>query len=92
MKQGWVIKKLDDIIESNVIGLTKNSSEQDVHHKFKYVKMNNITRDNRFDLSKYTCVNATKLEIEKYSFTIFSISHLKKTSSNLIRLGWFLSA
>ena len=69
MKQGWEIKRLDDIIESNVIGLTKNSSEQDIHHKFKYVKMNNITRDNRFDLSKYTCVDATKLEAEKYSLS-----------------------
>lgn len=69
MKQGWEIKRLDDIIESNVIGITKNSSEQDTHHKFKYVKMNNITRDNRFDLTKYTCVNATKLEAEKYSLS-----------------------
>jgi type I restriction enzyme S subunit len=31
--------------------------------------MNNITRDNRFDLSKYTCVNAKKEEIEKYSLS-----------------------
>lgn len=69
MKQGWKVKRLDDIIESNVIGLTKNSSEQDIHHKFKYVKMNNITRDNRFDLSKYTCVNAKKEEIEKFSLS-----------------------
>jgi type I restriction enzyme S subunit len=69
MKQNWEVKKLDDIIDSNVIGLTKNSSEQDVHHKFKYVKMNNITKDNRFDLSKYTCVNANKEELEKYSLS-----------------------
>lgn len=69
MKQGWVTKKFDDIIESNVIGLTKNSSEQDAHHMFKYVKMNNITRDNRFDLSKYICVNADKREVDKYSLS-----------------------
>ena len=66
MKTGWEVKKLDNIIESNVIGLTKNSSEQNIHHEFKYVKMNNITKDNCFDLSKYTCVNAEKSEIEKY--------------------------
>ena len=66
MKQGWEIRKLDNIIDSNVIGLTKNSSEQNIHHEFKYVKMNNITKDNCFDLSKYTCVNAEKSEIEKY--------------------------
>lgn len=67
MKHDWEIKRLDEIIESNIIGLTKNSSEQDIHHEFKYVKMNNITRDNCFDLSKYTCVNAEKEEVEKYS-------------------------
>ena len=66
MKQGWEIRKLDNIIDSNVIGLTKNSSEQNIHHEFKYVKMNNITKGNCFDLSKYTCVNAEKSEIEKY--------------------------
>jgi len=31
--------------------------------------MNNITRDNRFDLSKYTSVNATRFEAEKYSLS-----------------------
>ncbi len=66
MKAGWEVKRLDNIIESNVIGLTKNSSEQHIHYAFKYVKMNNITKDNCFDLSKYTCVNAEKNEVEKY--------------------------
>jgi type I restriction enzyme S subunit len=65
--EGWEEKALDDIIESNIIGLTKNSTEQRSDYEYKYVKMNNITRDNRFDLTKYTCVNATKLEAEKYS-------------------------
>jgi type I restriction enzyme S subunit len=69
MRKGWEVKKLDNIIESNVIGLTKNSREQEIYHKFKYVKMNNITKDNRFDLSKYTCVNANKDELAKYSLT-----------------------
>lgn len=64
--EGWEARRLDNIIESNVIGLTKNSSEQNIHHEFKYVKMNNITKGNCFDLSKYTCVNAEKSEIEKY--------------------------
>ena len=65
--EGWEEKKLDDIIESNVIGLIKNTHEQRDNYKYKYVKMNNITRDNCFDLSKYTCVNATDVEVYKYS-------------------------
>jgi len=67
--EGWEEKTLDEIIESNVIGLTKNSTEQRSDYQYKYVKMNNITRDNRFDLTKFTCVNATKLEVEKYSLS-----------------------
>jgi type I restriction enzyme, S subunit len=62
----WEEKCLEEIIESNITGLTKNSSEQRLEYKYKYVKMNNITRDNRFDLSKYACVNATKEECSKY--------------------------
>ena len=67
--EGWEEKTIEEIIESNVIGLTKNSSEQRSDYEYKYVKMNNITRDNHFDLTKYTCVNATKLEAKKYSLS-----------------------
>lgn len=67
--QGWEEKCLDEIIESNITGLTKNSGEQHLEYKYKYVKMNNITRDNRFDLVKYTCVNATKEEASKFSLS-----------------------
>ncbi len=68
-REGWEEKTLEEIIESNVIGLIKNSREQKADYKYKYVKMNNITRDNRFDLSKYVCVNATKDEVSKYSLS-----------------------
>jgi len=64
---GWEEKKLGEIIENNVIGLTKSSSEQGFNMRYKYVKMNNITRDNSFDFSKYTCVDATKEDASKYS-------------------------
>ncbi|RTK95262.1 MAG: hypothetical protein EKK64_07195 [Neisseriaceae bacterium] len=67
MKQGWEIKKLDEIIESNIIGLTRNTKEQSILFKYKYVKMNNITKNNSFDFSNYTCVNADIDEINKFS-------------------------
>jgi len=63
----WEEKRFDEIIKSNVIGLVKNIKEQSAYKKYKYVKMNNITRDNNFDFSKYTRVNATKEEVEKYN-------------------------
>ena len=65
--KGWEEKTLAEIIDSNVIGLVKNSREQGIDKEYKYVKMNNITPNNNFDFSKYTCVDASKNEIEKYS-------------------------
>jgi len=63
----WEQKRFEEIVLSNVIGLVKNVKQQSIIEKYKYVKMNNITRDNLFDLSKYTRVNATQQEIEKYN-------------------------
>ncbi len=63
----WDEEKIGEIIETNVIGLTKNTTEQRSDYKYKYVKMNNITRDNRFDFSKFTRVNANPQEVTKYS-------------------------
>jgi type I restriction enzyme S subunit len=65
--EGWVEKPLEELIESNVIGLTKNSREQGEDKAWPYVKMNNITRDNRFDFSSFTCVDANAEEVSKFS-------------------------
>ena len=64
---GWVEKQFDELIESNVIGLTKNSREQGEDKAWRYVKMNNITRDNRFDFSNFTAVDATDEEVRKFA-------------------------
>jgi type I restriction enzyme S subunit len=64
---GWVEKPFEELIESNIIGLTKNSREQGEDKAWPYVKMNNITRDNRFDFSSFTCVDATPEEVSKFS-------------------------
>ena len=63
---GWKEVAFDELIESNVIGLTKSSREQGANKAYPYVKMNNITRDNRFDFSSFTCVDATKEETKKF--------------------------
>ena len=64
---GWVETTFEELIESNIIGLTKNSREQAEDKAWPYVKMNNITRDNRFDFSRFTCVDATAEEVSKFS-------------------------
>jgi type I restriction enzyme S subunit len=60
-------RRFEEIVASNIVGLTKHSRDQGVNRKYPYVKMNNITRDNRLDLSKLTYVDATKEEIAKFS-------------------------
>jgi type I restriction enzyme S subunit len=65
--QDWVDKSLEELIESSIIGLTKNSREQGEDKAWPYVKMNNITRDNRFDLTSSTRVDATPEEVSKFS-------------------------
>ncbi|WP_411870048.1 restriction endonuclease subunit S [Vulcanococcus limneticus] len=65
--EGWVEKPFEELIESNVIGLTKGSRDQGDDKMWPYVKMNNITRDNCFDFTRFTCVDATEEEVNKYS-------------------------
>ena len=65
--KGWVDKTFEALIESNVIGLTKSSREQGEDKAWPYVKMNNITRDNQFDFSSFTHVDATDEEVNKFS-------------------------
>lgn len=65
--EGWIEKPFEDLIESHVIGLIKNSREQGSDKAWPYVKMNNITRDNRFDFSSLTHVDATAEEVSKFS-------------------------
>lgn len=60
-------KPFEALIESNVIGLIKNSREQGDDKAWPYLKMNNITRDNRFDFSSFTCVDATAEEVNKFT-------------------------
>lgn len=67
MKEGWATKTFEELIEDNIIGLTKNSREQGQDKAWPYVKMNNITPDNRFDLSNFTCVDATDEELRKFT-------------------------
>lgn len=64
--EGWVEKPFGEMVESNVIGLIRNSREQHENLRYPYVKMNNITRDNCFDFSRYTKVDATADEVSRF--------------------------
>jgi len=64
---GWAEKPFEDLIESNLIGLTRSSREQGDDKRYPYVKMNHITRENRFDFSEYVKVDATPEEVARFA-------------------------
>ena len=66
-RQEWMEVKFEDLIQSNVIGLTKAKCDQGDGKAWPYVKMNNITSDSRFDASRFAYVDATEEEVGKYS-------------------------
>ena len=67
MKEGWKIKKFDEIIQSSLIGVVKNNKAQSPEFEFRYLKMNNIKNDNGLKEESFAFVNATNEEVEKYS-------------------------
>ncbi len=67
LPEGWKIEKFDEIKISNVIGLVKSVKEQSPTLQYQYVKMNNITNDNRFSFDKIINVNATDEEVKKFN-------------------------
>lgn len=64
---GWKNRRLGEIVNSNMIGLTRSGSEQDASYEYLYFKMNNIGNEGGVDWSKTTRVNACAQEVEKYT-------------------------
>lgn len=67
MKEGWELKKFEDLIHENQIGLIKSTKEQGNNNQFRYLKMDSITSDNNLVHNKYVFVNATKEELKKFT-------------------------
>jgi len=65
-ENGWTQYAYDNLKDDNLIGIVRNTNEQDISFPYKYVKMNNIQVNGELDLSSYTCVNASKDELKKF--------------------------
>ncbi len=66
-EKGWEVKKLGEVVVSNMVGLTRSGKEQDLSYPYLYFKMNNIGNHGEVDWTKYTRVCASPKELEKYS-------------------------
>lgn len=64
--EGWIERPFDELVESNVIGIVRNSRQQGDGKACKYLKMNNITRDNRLDFTSFVTIDADDAEICKF--------------------------
>ncbi|MDX3959989.1 restriction endonuclease subunit S [Aliarcobacter skirrowii] len=60
-------EKFDGIKTSNVIGLVRSVKEQSPSLQYQYVKMNNITNNNRFTFDNIINVDATDEEVRKFN-------------------------
>ena len=60
-------EKFDEIKTSNVIGLVRSVKEQSPSLQYQYVKMNNITNNNRFTFDNIINVDATDEEVRKFN-------------------------
>lgn len=65
--EDWIEEPLESLIESSLIGLTRNTREQGNDKKYPYVKMNHITRGNRFEFNDYVTVDATIEEADRFA-------------------------
>jgi type I restriction enzyme, S subunit len=64
--EGWAEKSFEGLIESATIGLVRSKREQGKNLAYRYIKMNNITNDNRFDDTATTNVDASDKDLIKY--------------------------
>ena len=62
----WKTKKFGDLVATKGTGLERKATLQSADKEFPYLKMNNITNDNRLDVTRITYVDANSKEIEKY--------------------------
>ena len=64
--KSWIEQTMGDLIESSLIGLSRSSKEQGSNNQYPYVKMNHITRDNRFEFTEYLKVDATVEDAKRF--------------------------
>lgn len=83
-EKGWEVKKMGEIVQSNMIGLTRSGAEQGESKQYLYFKMNNISNKGGVDFSKLTRVDASNSEIEKYSLSYGDFLFNTRNSFDLV--------
>ena len=67
LPEGWCWAKLGNLLTSNMIGIVRNSGQQNREGKgVPYVKMNNIREDGKMDFNDLVYVEVDDSELAKY--------------------------
>ncbi|MEO7335330.1 MAG: hypothetical protein ABIV63_02015 [Caldimonas sp.] len=62
----WPSRSFDSLAQETLTGLTRSARDQGGGRRCRYVKMNNIGGDNRFDSSNLVYVDATDAEVQRF--------------------------
>ena len=75
---------LEEIVDTNVIGLVKGTKDQSSSFEYPYIKMNNITNEGKLDVKDLVFVEATNDEVKKYTVTKGDLLFNTRNSAKLV--------
>ncbi len=63
----WPTVTIGSLVDSILLGIVRNKSEQDPKHPHPYIKMNNISNDGSLNLDDLIFVEASREELERFT-------------------------
>lgn len=82
--ENWVWIKYEYLTKETKLGLVRGSKEQSIDKKYKYLKMNNITKDGELDLNNIINVDASETEVDNYSLQVDDFLFNTRNSRELV--------
>lgn len=82
--KNWAWARFSNLPIQYSVGLDKGKSLQSADKEYRYFKMNNIGNEGGYDLNEITFVDATPLEVEKYSLKQFDFLFNTRNSKELV--------
>jgi type I restriction enzyme M protein len=80
----WEEHPLSDYVHQTQLGLVKDKSEQSPDNGIPYIKMNNITIDGSLSLNDIVFVNASDLELKKFTLNNGDFIYNTRNSPELV--------
>lgn len=82
--ENWAWIKYEYLTKETKLGLVRGSKEQSIDKKYKYLKMNNITKGGELDLNSVINVDASETEVDNYSLQVDDFLFNTRNSRELV--------